>query len=322
MTRRLEAVLDADGERPPHEPGPGPIPSATLRSLELRVRRAIHGLAGGDHPTATGGDGLELARIRPYVPGDDVRRLEWNASARTGMPHVRVPVAERALTTWVALDRSPSMAFGTASRRKADVAEGVALVLGYLATRRANRLGVIAFGDGSPARVHPPRSGRGGLLALRSELAPGTGRAPAPGEPRPGPTRLGEALELLAAGARSRGLVAIVSDFRGPRDWERPMASLAGRHGVLAIEVRDPREQRLPDVGDVRLLDPETGRQIRVDTRSRRLRERFAVAADRERAEIARALARCGARHHVVLSTRDGWLGTLAAALERARRAR
>jgi uncharacterized protein (DUF58 family) len=201
------------------------------------------------------------------------------------------------------------MSFGTAERRKADVAEGVALALGHLASRRGNRLGLVAFGDGSP-RAIPPRQGRAGmlglLLSLRQEpLLEGGGS-----------TSLGSALGLVSRLARQRSLVAVVSDFRGPRDWRTPLLQLAGGHDVLAVEIRDPREETLPNVGELRLVDPETGRQLRVDTASSRLRERFAAAAAAERAEVARELSSLGVGH-VVLSTEGDWLRPLAAHLRR-----
>ena len=279
------------------------MPPALLRALDITLRRRIDSLMPGEHRAATLGLGTELAQVRPYIPGDDVRRIDWNVTARTRIPHVRVHVAERALVTWLALDTSPSMAFGTADRRKADVAEGVALVVGYLATRRGNRLGVITFGDSRP-RALPPRQGQAGLLpllvALRGE----------PEEEGGGATSLGEALRRTGRLARQRALVVVVSDFRGPRDWRRPLLQLAGRHDVLAVEVRDPREGELPDVGEVTLVDPETGRHLRVDTASRRLRERFAARAAEEREEVAVALRRAGARH-AVLSTSGDWLRPL-----------
>src|SRR5207237_7887739 len=131
--------------------------------------------------------GSELYQVRPYVPGDDVRRIEWNVTARTGKPHVRVELAERVLVTWLVLDASASMAFGTAERRKADVAEGVALAIGYTATRRGNRLGAVTFGERSPLLL-PPRQGRVGLLELLRVLR----REPEPAGS--GPTSLGGAL--------------------------------------------------------------------------------------------------------------------------------
>jgi uncharacterized protein (DUF58 family) len=290
--------------RTPARPGPGPTPEPLLRALELTVRRRLAGLLPGDNPSASHGPGTELAQVRPYQPGDDVRLIDWNATARTGEPHVRVHQAERTLVTWLVLDVSPSMTFGTADRRKADVAEGVALALGTVATRRGNRLGLVAFGGRTPLTL-PTRAGRPGLLGLLAALR----REPEPDGA--GATSLGEALHRTARLARQRGLVAIVSDFRGPRDWRQPLLDLAGRHEVLALEIRDPREQELPDVGDLWLVDPETGRQLRVDTARRSLRERFAVAAAAERAELAEQL-RSARVDHLVLSTAGDWLRTLA----------
>jgi uncharacterized protein (DUF58 family) len=279
-----------------------------LQALDVTLRRRVDGLLPGEHRATVLGLGTELAQVRPYVPGDDVRRIDWNVTARTRIPHVRVHVAERALVTWLVLDVSPSMIFGTATRRKADVAEGVALVVGHLATRRGNRLGVITFGDRLP-RARPPRQGRAGLLPLLTELRRD------PQEEGGGATSLGEGLRRTARLAAQRALVVVVSDFRGPRDWRGPLLQLAGRHDVLAVEVRDPREGELPDVGALTLVDPETGHQLLVDTGSRRLRERFAARAAAERAEVAAGLRAGGARH-VVLSTAGDWLRQLAAFLD------
>jgi uncharacterized protein (DUF58 family) len=295
-------------ERTPDQPGPGATPEAVLRALDLTVRRRVEGLLSGEHRSASLGVGTELAQVRVYQPGDDVRQIDWNVTARTGEPHVRVHVAERVLLTWLALDVSPSMRFGTADRRKIDVAEGVALALGYAATRRGNRLGVVSFGGAEPQTL-PPRQGRVGLLGMLTTLR---------GEPVSegvGATSVGSALSHLARIARSRAFVAVVSDFRGPRDWKLPMAELASRHDVVAMEVRDPREMELPNVGDLWTVDPETGRQLRVDTGSRKLRERFKAAAAEERAELAATLRSVGV-DHIVLETRGDWLRTLAGFLK------
>jgi uncharacterized protein (DUF58 family) len=257
------------------------------------------------------GDGTELAQVRPYIPGDDVRRIDWNVTARTGEPHIRVQLAERVLVTWLVLDTSASMRFGTGERRKADVAEGVALAIGHVATRRGNRLGIVTFGDAKP-RGLPARQGRMGLVGLLSALREESAAD------RLGPTSLGQALARTGALARQHSLVVVVSDFRGPRDWRRPLLELAGRHDVLALEIRDPREQELPNVGALWLVDPETGQLLRVDTKSRRLRERFAAAASDERSELAGELASLGVRH-LVLSTSGDWLRSLAVFLKRRR---
>ena len=291
--------------RTPAKPGPGPLPDQLLRALDLTVVRRVEGLLSGDHRAHVLGRGTELAQVRPYVPGeDDVRDIDWNVTARTGEPHVRVQLAERVLVSWIVLDTSVSMMFGTADRRKADVAEGVALALGHVASRHGNRLGVLTFGDKEPVTL-VPRQGRTALVGLLLALHDDRDETPL------GATSLGEALGRAGAIARQRAFVALVSDFRGPRDWRRPLLGLAGRHDVVAIEIRDPREEALPSVGTLRLVDPETGRQLRVDTSSERLRARYAEAAAAERLELARTFGRLGVGH-IVLSTSGDWLRTLA----------
>jgi uncharacterized protein (DUF58 family) len=302
--------LGALGVEPTLErPGPGPLPEPLLRALELTIGRRVDGLLAGDHRSSLLGRGTELAQVRPYVPGDDVRLIDWNVTARTGEPHVRVHLAERVLVTWIALDASPSMSFGTAERRKADVALGVALALGHAASVRGNRVGMLGFG-GSEERVVPPRQGRAGLvgllLALRDAHEPSSEAG----------SGLSESLGRLAAAARQRALVTIVSDFRGPLDWQRAVLELAGRHEVLAVEIRDPREQELVPAGVLHLVDTETGRRLRVDTDDARLRARFAEAAARERRGVADALASAGVAH-VVLDTEGDWLRELAGFLRR-----
>jgi len=295
-------------DRPKERPGPGPTPAALLRALDLTIGRRIHGVLPGEFGAHDLGGGLELAQIRPYQPGDDVRRIDWKVTARTTVPHVRVDVPERVLTSWLVLDLSPSMTFGTALRRKADVAEGVALAVGHLATQRGNRLGIVTFGDRVDRRV-PPRVGRDALLATLLVARDAVEATTEPGATPP--ASAAAALDFVAATARRGGLVVIVSDFRGPRDWYRPLAAVAARHEVVAIEIDDPRETDLPDIGELTLIDAETGREIRVDTSSAPLRARFAEAATSERAEIAREFRRLRVGH-IVLSTATSWLPSLA----------
>jgi len=295
-----------------NQPDPGPMPGTVLRALEITVARRVDGLLAGDYRSTFLGEGTELAQVRPYAPGDDVRRIDWNVTARTGETHVRVHLADRVLVTWLVLDTSASMSFGTADRRKADVAEGVAIAVGHVATRRGNRLGIVTFGDAEP-RSLPPRQGRAGLLGVLQAVGREPDAAPV------GATSLGEALTRTAALARQRALVTVVSDFRGPADWRAPLTRLAGRHDVIAVEVRDPREEQIPDMGELWLIDPETRRQIRVDTRDQKLRDRFAAAAAEERAGVADTLASLGVRH-VVLSTSGDWLRHLATFLQRRQR--
>ncbi|HEY8437579.1 MAG TPA: DUF58 domain-containing protein [Candidatus Limnocylindrales bacterium] len=289
------------------QPGPGRTPEALLRALDLTVGRRIRGLLPGEYRAHDLGGGTELAQVRPYEPGDDVRRIDWNVTARTTIPHVRVHVPERALTAWLLLDVSPSMTFGTADRRKADVAEGVAVALGHLATQRGNRLGIVTFGGTRDRRI-PPAAGRMGLLGLlRAARVEGV-------EEGTGVTSPVEALRIANAPAPGGGLVVIVSDFRGPRDWLPALAAVAARHHVIAVEVDDPRESELTDVGELTLIDAETGREVRVDTSSARLRDRFAAAAAAERASLATELRRVRV-DHIALSTAGSWLRTLASEL-------
>ena len=301
-------------DRTPASPGPGPLPEALLRALDLKIGRRIDGLLAGEHRTAMVGVGTELAQIREWEPGDDVRRIDWNATARSGEVQVRVDVAERALTSWLLLDVSPSMRFGTADRRKSDVAEGVAVAVGHMASRRGNRIGVATFG-GTTSLTLRPRQGRVGLLGVLLAVRRD------PETERVGPTSIGIALTQVARVARQRSLAVVVSDFRGPRDWRAPLLRLASRHAVVAVEVRDPREQELPDVGHIWLVDPETGRKLHVDTGRRRLRERFAETAAAERAALARELASVGVPH-LVLSTAGDWLRSFAAFIGREGRRR
>jgi uncharacterized protein (DUF58 family) len=294
--------------RTPAKPGPGPTPEALLRALDVALGRRIRGLVPGEFRALDLGGGTELAQVRPYQPGDDVRRIDWNVTARTTIPHVRIHIPERALTTWLVLDRSASMTFGTADRRKADVAEGVAIALGHVATQRGNRLGLVTFGGADERRMRPG-SGRQALLALL--LAARNDDDPVDAARR---RSLADSIRFVAAAARRAGLVAVASDFRGSREWLQPLAGLAARQHVVAIEIRDPREDELPDVGELTLVDAETGREVRVDTSSRRLRQRFTEAATAERSSLAIDLRRIGARH-IVLSTSGSWLRSFASQL-------
>jgi uncharacterized protein (DUF58 family) len=292
-------VTDALLRPPAGRQGPGPVPGALVEALDLAFVRRVGGVSAGEHRGAGVGTGTELAQLRQYQPGDDVRQIDPSATARTGIPHVRQQVPERLLTTWLAVDVSPSMAFGTADRLKSDVAEGVADVLGAIAVRRGGRVGLLTFG-GPQTRLVPPRGGRGARVGLRRALAEGVATDGTAGE------SLELALARIGRLARPRSLVVVVSDFAGPPDWARPLAALAARHTVMAVEVYDPRERELPAVGRLAMVDPESGERVEVDTANGRLRESFARAAAEERAATAAAMRRAGAEH-VVLSTEGTW---------------
>ena len=281
--------------------GPGPLAQPLIEALDLAVNRLVARTLPGDRRAAGVGLGTELAQLRPYELGDDVRHIDAAASARTGSPHVRLHVPERALTTWIVLDVSPSMAFGTARRLKADIAEGAALVFGRLGVRRAGSAGLVAFGAGAP-HVLPPRGARPGMVALRRVLAAGV--AP---DGRQDPEALADALQRAGRLARQPGLVVVISDFRDQRTWERPLGSLGMRHSVLAVEIVDPREAELPAVGHLALVDPETGERIEINTSRRGVRERFAELERVRRTVLASELRRLHV-HHTTLSTEADWL--------------
>jgi uncharacterized protein (DUF58 family) len=280
------------------------MPHALVEALALTVSHRIAGALPGDRRAAGVGAGTELAQLRPYALGDDVRRIDPAASARTGELHVRLEVPERTLTTWLVVDVSASMAFGSTDRLKADVAEGVALALGRLAVRHAGRLGVMTFGSGSP-RLLPPRGSRRGLVALRRVLAEGVAV-----DGHHDPHALAEALGRLGRIARQPGLVVVVSDFRDQHGWTRPLGSLRAHHAVVAVEVGDPREAELPSVGRIAVIDPESGARLEVDTSRASVRERFAALEAERAAHLASELRRLHV-DHVSLRTEGDWLAEL-----------
>jgi len=305
-----ERRSDRGSRRPTGDrPGPGAVSSIVARRLDLRISRRVHGLMPGDVRSTVLGSGTELAQIRPYRPGDDVRTIDWNVTARTGEPHVRLHVAERALTTWILVDASASMVFGTRERTKADVADGVILALSHVATSGANRLGVIVAAA-EPRIATPPTGDRRRLVRLLEALR----TTPA------GQADLASGIEVAERVTRRSGAVVVVSDFRGDRSWSGPLSRLARRHHVLAIEVVDPLELTLPPAGEVVFADPETGRHVRVDTDDPALRRRYAQAAADERDDVRRVIVGSGCRH-VTLSTAGDWLRPLAVALSRRGRA-
>ncbi len=288
------------------------LPDQAVRRLELRITRRVDGLLHGDYLGLLPGPGSELAEARPYVPGeDDVRSMEWNVTARTTVPHVRQLVADHELETWALVDSSASMDFGTAELEKRDVAVAAVAAIGFLVARAGNRMGAQVAHGGAVRRI-PARPGRAALLKLLRELIT-LPRTPPGGPAGPG---LDESADALRRTLRHRGLVVVVSDFLDGLDdpdaptWERPLRLLSTRQQVLAVEVADPRELELPDVGLLTVVDPETGRRREVSTASRRLRERYAQAAAAQRAAIRAALRRARVSHLELRTDRD-WVRDL-----------
>ncbi|MDQ3946146.1 MAG: DUF58 domain-containing protein, partial [Actinomycetota bacterium] len=210
------------------------------------------GLMQGDHLGLFPGPGTEAGECPLYVPGDDVRLMDWNVSARTTVPHVRDPIFDHELDVWLVADLSPSQSFGTAGRSKRDVVVSVAAGFGVPASRLANRVGAVVLDVDGVSHL-PARPGRRHLLAVLHRMvtaASGDGG---------GRTDLAPALGAVGRLARRRGVVVVISDFLVAPGWERPLARLAARHDVVAAEVLDRRELELPAVGLLSLADAETG---------------------------------------------------------------
>jgi uncharacterized protein (DUF58 family) len=273
-----------------------------LRQLEMAVTRKLDGLLQGDHQGLVPGGGTEPAESRLYAPGDDVRRMDWNLTARTAVPHVRTTIADRELETWLVIDGSASLDFGTAGCEKRDLALAAAAAFTFLTVRGGNRVAASLFGP--EAVVVPPRSGRSAALALLRRLEQ-RGRAPdGAGAPS---TTLAEALRRIRLTAKRRGLVVLITDLIDQSPWQRELRALALRHEVVVVEVRDPRESSLPAVGLLMLVDPETGQRVEVQTSNAAVRARFAEAASARLAGNARQVQAAGAAH-LVLSTDRDWL--------------
>lgn len=284
---------------------------ALLRRLELTVRNRLDGLLQGNYQGLVPGPGSEAGESRQYAAGDDVRRMDWPVTARTTVPHIRQTVADRELETWVVVDLSPSMDFGTGHTEKRELVFAAITALVHFTVRGGNRVGAVV-GNGEQSFVVPARAGRAHARHLIRRIA-STPRAAAAGR-----NDLASMLESLRRPQRHRGLVAVVSDFLdadtrtdGNADaapqWERPLRALGGRHQLLAVEVLDPRELSLPAAGLVTFVDPETGRELEVQTSDRAVQARYAAAAAAQRARIGTALRHAGAAQLQLRTDRD-WL--------------
>ncbi len=281
-----------------------PTPDAVaelLRSLELTITRRLDGVLHGNHEGLTPGHGSEPGESRPYQPGDDVRRIDWNVTARTNETYVREQIADRDLTAWLVVDTSATMHFGTTTNTKADVAMAAAAAIGFLTARHQNRLGAVLVA-GDDVRIMAPRAGTHQVRAVLASLA-----MPPPGA-ETGRSDLVGALQRVGGLARRRGFVAVVSDFSGD-DWAPPLGRLGLRHDLLAVTVHDPREFDVPPVGRVQFTDPATGamREVKV-TRAVQDRFRAEAAAERDRRQLA--IRRAGSEQ-IELRTDHDWLAAI-----------
>jgi uncharacterized protein (DUF58 family) len=269
-----------------------------LRRLDWTVSRPIAMRLGGDATSVARGSGLDLAELREYQPGDDVRLLDWGATARTGQPHVRQTYTERALDVWLLVDVSPSVDWGTARRTKRSHAQELIGAIAQVIGRRNHRIGAILFAE-RPLDVLPPATGRHHLLRLLARLNE------APRQSERGRTDLTAALTLARSTIRRPSAIVVVSDLLVDDGWAAALGKLTARHEVVVLRIADPRETELPDVGIVTMEDPETGEQLLVDTADRRLRERFAEAARAQERSVERELTVRGVRQVVARTDAD-----------------
>ena len=266
---------------------PAPVtPERVLQRLDWRVIRRLDGLLQGDYRTLFYGPGVDFADLREYQPGDDVRHIDWNVTARTTTPFIRQYLADRELTAWLLLDRSPSMTFGASDRTKQHVVTDLVATLARLLTRGGNRVGAILY-ENAIEQIIEPRSGRNQVLRIARELL----RPPAASGEETDLTGLVRTANTVI---RRRSLVFVISDFISGPGWERGLALLAQRHEVVPIRVWDPREVELPDLGVVVMEDSETGAQLFVDTSDPRFRRRFRVAADAREERLQAGLEHAG----------------------------
>ncbi len=285
-------------------PGPPDAQLAELlRRLELTITRKLDGILHGQHQGLTPGHGSEPGESRPYIIGDDVRRIDWNVTARTRELHVRELIADRDLEAWLAVDLSPSMSFGTQASTKRDVALGAAAAVGFLTARAQNKVGAV-LAAGGRRLAYPPRGGRDHLRAVL------TGIAQAPVIEGSGRTDLAGLLDDVGGRARRRGFVCLISDLlAAPESWQRSLGALAMRHDVLVVEVIDQRELDIPAVGPLTVVDPASGRshEVRI-TEAVRARYRHAAQAQRE---ATRSAVLTTSAQHLRLSTNGEWLEEL-----------
>ncbi|CAN5417656.1 DUF58 domain-containing protein [soil metagenome] len=292
----LSGTLGLVGDRPAEE---------IIRRLTLDITRRLDGMLHGDFMGIVPGRGSEPGEARAYAPGDDVRHIDWNVTARMQDPYLRETIADRELETWMLIDRSAGLDFGTATCEKRDLVLAAAAGVGLLTARGGNRVGAVML-RGDHVTTMPPRQGRRSLLGVLDRVLQ------SPREDGTGASDLNVGMRRISAVAPRRGLVVVISDFlTEPDTWKSALGSLALRHTVLCVEVIDPRDVSLPPVGMLHFVDPASGKVREVNTDDSHLRERYAEAAAAQRAEIASTIRSAGA-DHLLLRTDGDWLLDLA----------
>jgi uncharacterized protein (DUF58 family) len=271
-----------------------------IRRLQLRARRAVEDLLGGEYKSVFKGTGIAFEEVREYQPGDDIRAIDWNVTARMGHPFIKRFVEERELTVMLMVDCSGSNQFGTQAQQKREVAAELAAVLAFSAISNNDKVGLIAFTD-RVERFVPPRKGTRHVLRLIRDVLFF--------QPKRRGTSIREGLDYLNRVLHRRTIVFVLSDFLD-RDYERTMKRTGRRHDLIAVRITDPREEEIPAVGLLELEDAETGARLLLDTNSAKVRAAYAASAQRRREGIEQ-LTRSSRIDLVEVSTDGGHLDAL-----------
>jgi uncharacterized protein (DUF58 family) len=253
---------------------------AKVGKIRILTNKLIDDQLSGDYHSTFKGQGVEFDEVRPYIAGDDVRAIDWNVTARIGIPYIKRYVEEREITILFMVDVSGSQTYGSTNRSKAELAAEVTALLALTAIRNQDKIGLILFSD-EIVKFLPPRKGRDSVMRLVREVL-------AAGDSSRGGTDISGALKFLNGVQKRRSVVFLVSDFLGGGGYEKLLKAASRHHDVVCVAVEDPAESALPDVGLVELEDPESGELMLVDTSSKKVRELFSQRARAEREELRR----------------------------------
>ena len=278
-----------------------------IRRLEIRTRKEVTDVLAGDYKSAFRGAGMEFDEVREYQPGDDVRSIDWNVTARQGRPFIKRFQEERELTVFFAVDLSASGLYGAGQTSKNDLAAELCATLAFSAVKNNDKIGLLLFTDRTELFIPPVQGNTSAMRLIRVVLGfrpQGTG------------TDLAGALNFLARVLKKRAVVFLISDFIGGGDYDQPLQMLARRHDVVALQLNDASEQFLPNAGLIEMQDAETGESILVDTSSRAVRDAFALNTARRQTLLTSRLQRLGV-DQLALTTGMDFIRDLSGLLQR-----
>ena len=284
---RKKIEIEAARDLPAPDGGVKTIPPellAKVRRIEFSSKKLVESVFSGEYHSVFKGMGMEFAEVRPYTPGDDVRAIDWNVTARMGDPYIKIFNEERELTVILMVDASASGMFGTAGSFKNDAAAELCATIAFAAIRNNDKVGLYIFTDTVELHIPPAKGRRHALRIIREILG---------FRPHGKKTNIKNALERLLHTARRACIVFLVSDF-ADAGFEPPFRMAAGKYDLIAVRVRDRAEQRLPDAGLILLRDPETGEEVLADTGNGDFRRRHEDMARRRDAELKRFFQTCG----------------------------